>query len=99
MFLVYQITNVQREYPMSSNGGSAHAWNAPMRPFEGLYNAHGLSEHYTNYYYQCHPRPSGAWSRHELYLKSVVDMQSSVKNMNKQSCRCGWYGVTVKSLT
>ena len=47
----------QTEYPRQMIGGDLHQAHAPMRPFWPLHTVHGLSDHYTNYYYECSPRP------------------------------------------
>ena len=52
-----QMTPRETEYPCEKCGGAAHAPYAPMRPFFPLYNIHGLSNHYTNYYYKYQRSP------------------------------------------
>jgi len=54
-----QVTDPEMDYPTSevgNIGGSQHEPFAPMDPF-GVPNIHGLSNHYTNYYYTYEPRP------------------------------------------
>lgn len=61
----HQITDIELEYPAlddSTNNTSeyptSHQWWMGMEPFPGVVNAHGMSSHFTNYYYQYTPRPS-----------------------------------------
>ena len=37
---------------------TGHEWYKEMSPFDGILNAHGLSGHYINYYYDYELRPS-----------------------------------------
>ncbi|KAI0221242.1 Tyrosinase [Lamellibrachia satsuma] len=75
-----QMTPRETEYPCDCNGGPAHAPYAPMRPFFPLYNIHGLSNHYTNYYYRYQRSP----------YKCTSDEQccSDALWCCKSSCRC-----------
>ncbi len=53
-FHPFQITPLETEYPTQDDidiGGPDHEAFAWMSPFKGLYNIHGLSTHYTDYYY------------------------------------------------
>ena len=58
-----QVTDKELEYPTEgagsnlSIGGANHEPFDRMEPWPELYNIHGLSDHYTNYYYNCAPRP------------------------------------------
>ena len=54
---------LETEYPTATGGsglwigGRQHEPYARMHPWSHLYNIHGLSDHYTNYYYEYSPRP------------------------------------------
>ena len=58
-----QVTDKELEYPTGGAGsglnigGPDHEPFDRMEPWVELYNIHGLSDHYTNYYYRCAPRP------------------------------------------
>ena len=54
----HQQTPEQFEYPADNIGGADHHPFDRMDPWVDLYNIHGLSDHYTGYYYRCAPRPS-----------------------------------------
>ena len=50
---------METEYPERPEvpiGGPEHDAYADMNPFPGLYNIHGLSTHYTDYYFNYAPR-------------------------------------------
>ena len=57
-----QVTDPELEYPYhvfneTNIGGQSHDPDAPMQPFDFLFNIHGLSDHYVNYYYTYAARP------------------------------------------
>jgi hypothetical protein len=51
-----QTTDPELDYPSGASAG--HTANDPMKPFQPLINQHGLSDHYTNLYYEYEERPS-----------------------------------------
>ena len=53
----HQQTPVHLEYPADNIGGDDHQPFDKMDPWMDLHNIHGLSEHYTDYYYSCAARP------------------------------------------
>ena len=44
----------------------------PMKPFTGVLNAHGLSSHYTNYYYGYETTPSKIEVIQKILLNSKL---------------------------
>ena len=57
-----QVTDPELEYPYhvvseTNIGSQSHDPDALMQPFDFLFNIHGLSDHYVNYYYAYAPRP------------------------------------------
>lgn len=61
-----QLTNIEDDYPTPADGdigGEGHGPYDFMEPFVPLYNIHGISDHYTRYYYEYEPRPKHCqWS-------------------------------------
>ena len=84
----HQETDPETEYPSNIahgdnigwGSGLPHEWDSPMEPFENLINAHGLSNHYTNYYYQCRRRPKFCFSNFQC--------GSSILWCDTSACRC-----------
>ena len=52
-----------------------------MSPFDGLTNAHGMSRHYTDYYYSYTQRPSAIQVYLTLTACSAVNMPSRVRKI------------------
>ena len=72
-----QVSPLETEYPTATQGsglwigGHQHEPYARMHPWPQLYNIHGLSDHYTNYYYECAPRPTKCCS-HEACGSDIL---------------------------
>ena len=77
-----QYTWPEKDYPVGMYGelSNEHKAYAFMEPFRPIYNIHGLSNHYTNYYYQCAPRP--------VHCKSEAECQSQYLWCDTSTYRC-----------
>ena len=77
-----QYTWPEKDYPVGMYGelSNEHKAYAFMEPFRPTYNIHGLSNHYTNYYYQCAPRP--------VHCKSDAECESPYLWCDAEAYRC-----------
>ena len=99
-----QQSPIETEYPTSTGGsglnigGSLHEPYSRMNPWTHLYNIHGLSDHYTNYYYECAPEPRECCSNencgsdilfcHNGLCKAKVAPNGNCEGLGNDACYC-----------
>ena len=77
-----QYTWPEKDYPVGMYGelSDEHKAYSFMEPFRPIINIHGLSNHYTNYYYECSPRP--------IHCKKDVECNSPYLWCDDEAHRC-----------
>lgn len=76
----HQSTNLENDYPMDWDVPDNHGAYDTMHPFENLRNIDGLSNNYTNTYYNCASRP--------MKCIEQIDCKSAILWCNKAIGRC-----------